>query len=618
MQLVVIEPDGKQFRIELTGSEHFIGRDPSLPVVLRHPKVSRKHARLFSRGGRFWIEDLSSSNGVKVNGVSISGPTALDVTSAIEIGGFRLALVPSEAEAAASERLILMGRSAVVTGREYPLAPGQVAVGRGADNIVVIDDPSISRHHAVLVVQGAEVAVEDLQSSNGTFVNGKRVARHVLQPGDDVRFGNIAFSFIDRGRGSLPSGGLLRFATSMTGVTVMLGVVCVVLLFFVGQQLIKRGGNRSEPTRRLGAKERTYEQQVASNLGQAQTQMKNQSWANAARAFASVLALDPINVEARAGLANAESNRDQEALVGQATQAIEQNQPVRALVRVANIGPQAFYSNAADALADKARNIIAHNNLANANRSCKRGEWRDCHEAAAIMLTYVPQSVVAQALVEESEDAMRTRHIAFTAWTNNAGSRLARLYADSDVRELVLRYAAGDQETALKRLPHMQRKRGAANALNQINAFRRYKTAGDGAAAADINRALKAWEQALKADAALVEDGPSAFGSELRSRVAGELLRLGNTAFERGVYADAFNDWNRGIQLDGQHVELNAALGKLENRATLLLNDIPNLPQPDDTACGRLRQVTAMTRPESQPNRLARERLARCKQASPP
>jgi pSer/pThr/pTyr-binding forkhead associated (FHA) protein len=69
-------------------------------------------------------------------------------------------------------------------------AVGPIAtIGRLPDNTVVIDNPAVSGHHACVFPEGDQLVLEDLQSTNGTFVNGSRVSRHVLQHGDVVLVG---------------------------------------------------------------------------------------------------------------------------------------------------------------------------------------------------------------------------------------------------------------------------------------------------------------------------------------------------------------------------------------------------------------------------------------------
>jgi len=72
--------------------------------------------------------------------------------------------------------------------KEY--AVGVMAtIGRLSDNTVMIDSPAVSSHHACVFRDGGQFVVEDLQSTNGTFVNGTRVSRQALQHGDVVLVG---------------------------------------------------------------------------------------------------------------------------------------------------------------------------------------------------------------------------------------------------------------------------------------------------------------------------------------------------------------------------------------------------------------------------------------------
>ena len=74
-------------------------------------------------------------------------------------------------------------------GRQLPLGEPLV-IGRATDAHVVLDDPQVSRHHARVTPRGARAVVEDLGSSNGTFVNGAELhAPAEVRPGDDVLVG---------------------------------------------------------------------------------------------------------------------------------------------------------------------------------------------------------------------------------------------------------------------------------------------------------------------------------------------------------------------------------------------------------------------------------------------
>lgn len=81
--------------------------------------------------------------------------------------------------------------------RNIVLGTGANSVGRDANCDVFINDASVSRAHARIIVEGAAARVEDLQSKNGTAVQGTRVlAPTPLADGDEVRFGSVTARFV--------------------------------------------------------------------------------------------------------------------------------------------------------------------------------------------------------------------------------------------------------------------------------------------------------------------------------------------------------------------------------------------------------------------------------------
>ena len=81
-------------------------------------------------------------------------------------------------------------------GREIDLSPGENVVGRDPSAAVRIDDPTVSRHHARILVDETGARLEDLDSKNGTFLEGKSVRQPVrLKSGAIVKFGSVLVTF---------------------------------------------------------------------------------------------------------------------------------------------------------------------------------------------------------------------------------------------------------------------------------------------------------------------------------------------------------------------------------------------------------------------------------------
>ncbi len=72
---------------------------------------------------------------------------------------------------------------------------GTLSIGRGPDNDLQIPDTKVSRHHCLIERQGSEINIRDLGSSNGTYVNGKRVEKTSLSHGDVIRLGETELLF---------------------------------------------------------------------------------------------------------------------------------------------------------------------------------------------------------------------------------------------------------------------------------------------------------------------------------------------------------------------------------------------------------------------------------------
>lgn len=91
-------------------------------------------------------------------------------------------------------RLILNHEGAVI--REYNLANERTTVGRKPHNDIHLEDPTVSGEHAVFL-KLHHVYVEDMGSTNGVILNGKRITKRQLNHGDVIRIGRHEFKFVD-------------------------------------------------------------------------------------------------------------------------------------------------------------------------------------------------------------------------------------------------------------------------------------------------------------------------------------------------------------------------------------------------------------------------------------
>jgi pSer/pThr/pTyr-binding forkhead associated (FHA) protein len=78
-----------------------------------------------------------------------------------------------------------------LTGRAHELNVDRTTIGRVEDNLFQIAEASISSHHCEVLLRGRDVVIKDLNSTNGTFINGEQITESVLKPGQTLRLGQV-------------------------------------------------------------------------------------------------------------------------------------------------------------------------------------------------------------------------------------------------------------------------------------------------------------------------------------------------------------------------------------------------------------------------------------------
>ncbi|UJR79169.1 FHA domain-containing protein [Sandaracinus amylolyticus] len=242
-KLVIADDEGKTTVVPLVRDEITIGRKEGNTIRLTERNISRRHAKLRKANGSYLVEDLSSYNGVKVNGRRIGNEATLKAGDQISIGDYQLALqlddgatipdttAPMAAPNGAAEPATAMlqspavapgaptlpaggvGTPAIVVGpparlvmtsqpapgAEFALARPVTRIGRAEELDVWINHRSISREHAEVTNDGGAIRIKDLGSANGVRVNGRDVQQAELKPGDTLELGQVRFRFVGPG-----------------------------------------------------------------------------------------------------------------------------------------------------------------------------------------------------------------------------------------------------------------------------------------------------------------------------------------------------------------------------------------------------------------------------------
>ncbi len=105
-----------------------------------------------------------------------------------------------------SEAYALKFISGKYQGGEFPLkADKHIVIGRSSELDMVLVEDMVSRKHAKITSPGGKITIEDLGSTNGTFVNGEKVKQTRLKEGDRILIGTSILKLVQPGRRRAPS-----------------------------------------------------------------------------------------------------------------------------------------------------------------------------------------------------------------------------------------------------------------------------------------------------------------------------------------------------------------------------------------------------------------------------
>ncbi len=241
-KLAIEDDEGKRIVVPLTLEQYTIGRKDGNTIRLTERNVSRDHARIFKKNGNgkkdpgdaagpgFVVEDLTSYNGVFVNGLRVTHAQTLSHGDLVQIGDYRIVLqdeapadapppplsndvkqtvpgVPSPRVAPALERpnrLVML--AGPTPGSEHPLDRERLTIGRAEDAGISVNHNSVSRIHCeVHALDDGRFEIIDKESSNGVRVNGTDLRRGIVESGDIIELGDVQFKFVGAGQTFRPS-----------------------------------------------------------------------------------------------------------------------------------------------------------------------------------------------------------------------------------------------------------------------------------------------------------------------------------------------------------------------------------------------------------------------------
>lgn len=592
---LTVSRDGRNIELRvLEPGSYTLGRSPDSDLVLDDPAVADRQLRLTVSAHGLLIEDLASGQGAVSGQRPLPlGPFVLDwQTAESEVGGqTRVTSAPAApppegpavAPTPAGPLARLLVRAGDQAGQVFSLGPGVSLVGRAPECQVCLSDPSVSRRHAEISLDGQGLSVRDLGSTSGTLLEGRSVSQARVAPGQGLSFGAVTLELLPppsdpddtKAKASpLPaspvegppepapkSAAAQPPAGSATRRRLILYGAAAAALVLLALALVLGGGPQGKPgqvsqavqQRQQSEQEEQRQRLVVINLTKGKQALEAGAHAEAAQFLRNVVTADPGHEEAR-------------RLLEQANQALAQSESRRA-----------------NEERREAQLRLRHNELlGQAREAQERQDYARVRELAGQALESDPHDALARHLLLQAQAAQEQAEHRRRDAEETARQR------QTQAQELYRRGLAGLEK---KNLTQARQDLQEALALDEDNAF---------AVTAQVRQALERLDQAS-------------------ARLAGELAAQGARQHKAGRLGEALAAYRKALLLQPDHPQAQAGLSKVRQEAE---RQAARLAQEADVleslgkrapACAKWRQAMQLTAEDGALRKEIKEKLPLCR-----
>jgi ABC-type multidrug transport system ATPase subunit/pSer/pThr/pTyr-binding forkhead associated (FHA) protein len=200
IELLVHNTSAKTITLSQQNNKILVGREVEEDefLVTEDNEVSRKHCKLYlDENNKLFVVDFESANGTYINGNAIHPLNPVEITGNCEINitGNGIVKIRITPPAISSNNNSFSQSDKSNSTLQLLQQKKQIVIGRGNDCEYIIDEPSVSRRHAIIYIQGNKYYIEDLNSTNGVYVNKKKITtKTVIELTDTITIGNETFS----------------------------------------------------------------------------------------------------------------------------------------------------------------------------------------------------------------------------------------------------------------------------------------------------------------------------------------------------------------------------------------------------------------------------------------
>lgn len=193
--------DNRQSACWVTEKLYCIGSASDNQLVINDPSIDSLHAKIFAEDEKYVLKDNNSASGCFINGQRITQKEILP-GDILRFGSIEMIVLDprklhEQDESSQSAPWRLVSDSSWLPGKTFIIPPERaVVIGRTEKCDITIPGTHLSRRHTELRIQGSQLLVKDLGSSNGTFLNDKSITEATAQNGDRLRLDVYTFRLV--------------------------------------------------------------------------------------------------------------------------------------------------------------------------------------------------------------------------------------------------------------------------------------------------------------------------------------------------------------------------------------------------------------------------------------
>jgi len=637
-KVLMTDPSGREKEYEIGPEPQVFGRGEDSNVVLGSRSVVRHHLKMWEEGGKVMVEDLTGGKGTRLNGEIVSGVFELTPGKQLEAGVFVFSIpgatrdteVEGEVLEEAPPVPYLQGTKGATKGVEIELEDGENDVGRDPGLYLVIDDPSISRLHARLAVRDRKTTLVDMRSSNGVFVNNKRVESVELKSGDLIRFGNMEFKYVC---GAVVSKGAAALKRRRLVLVAAGSVVAIFFIIAIGAKTCGGQGTQ-EPVAVVDAEDEIpLEVRVDQHLKAARAimEMDDVEWKQAEKEVQAALDLHPISKEARQMKKKIGEEKANKEIYDDARVNYDLSKWSEALDLMRKIPQDSVYYKKVKYKISDIEKKLSDYHMTEGKSYFTAQQYKKAYKHFLAYMQLKPcDKRIYEKYVQATEAKMRRyKHYGykFTPYVFNCPEEkkaalaeagkvdldpdeiMRNRYPQTEIYKAMMYYYRGKAPMAVQSVRRLKALSNTPEVVEQAKELERYLMIIDGKYNEGVSLLLRGellgarenFRIALDSDSKIVPPGiRSYYREEIGKQLASKLYKEGLEEFTRKRLKKAFEHWQECLKIHPDDTDCMRGLNELEKEAENILSEAKILENRGDERVFELwEKVLTITRPES-------------------